>query len=186
MASHAVWSRPLDSARLVITSISWVSRTRSAAVSCLGVTCYPFGSTGGGEPFNLSVEPGRSRLRCGGSPGTPDCSQRLVGRQRRACQKTGSRIPTTAAAEQPCAAPIPASVGSRSRLVPGPPSGAIAPSQHAAKIRLVIFSAAVASGPGCDRGRADSAYRSGRSREWVKTKNPDASAATREAEEDWS
>jgi hypothetical protein len=32
----------------------------------------------------------------------------------------------------------------------------------------------------------DSAYRSGRSREWVKKKNPDASAATREAEEDWS
>jgi bifunctional non-homologous end joining protein LigD len=34
--------------------------------------------------------------------------------------------------------------------------------------------------------RKDSAYRSGRSREWVKKKNPDASAATREAEEDWS
>jgi len=26
----------------------------------------------------------------------------------------------------------------------------------------------------------------GRSRDWVKKKNPDASAATREAEEDWS
>jgi hypothetical protein len=38
----------------------------------------------------------------------------------------------------------------------------IAPSQHAAKIGLVIFSAAVASGPGCDRGRADPTDRSAR------------------------
>jgi bifunctional non-homologous end joining protein LigD len=34
--------------------------------------------------------------------------------------------------------------------------------------------------------RKDSTYRSGRSRDWGKKKNPDASAATREAEEDWS
>jgi bifunctional non-homologous end joining protein LigD len=34
--------------------------------------------------------------------------------------------------------------------------------------------------------RNDSTYGSGRSRDWVKKKNPDASAATREAEEDWS
>jgi hypothetical protein len=34
--------------------------------------------------------------------------------------------------------------------------------------------------------RKDSAYRSGRSRDWVKKKDPDAPAATREAEEDWS
>src|SRR5215813_9450734 len=40
-----------------------------------------------------SLEPARSPLRCNGSPETPDCSQKLVGRQRRACQKTGSRIP---------------------------------------------------------------------------------------------
>jgi hypothetical protein len=33
--------------------------------------------------------------------------------------------------------------------------------------------------------RKNSPYRFGRCREWVK-KNPDASAATREAEEDWS
>jgi hypothetical protein len=40
--------------------------------------------------------------------------------------------------------------------------------------------------PGILSKRKDSAYRSGRCREWVKKKNPDASAATREAEEDWS
>ena len=34
--------------------------------------------------------------------------------------------------------------------------------------------------------RKDSAYRSGRSPDWLKMKNPDAPAVTREAEEDWS
>jgi ATP-dependent DNA ligase len=34
--------------------------------------------------------------------------------------------------------------------------------------------------------RKDSVYGSGRSRDWVKKKNPDEPAATREAEEDWS
>jgi bifunctional non-homologous end joining protein LigD len=34
------------------------------------------------------------------------------------------------------------------------------------------------------KGR-DSPYRSGRSRDWVKSKNPDAPAVRREAEEDW-
>ena len=34
--------------------------------------------------------------------------------------------------------------------------------------------------------RKDSAYRSGRSPDWLKMKNPDAPAMTREAEEDWS
>jgi ATP-dependent DNA ligase len=33
--------------------------------------------------------------------------------------------------------------------------------------------------------RKDSAYRSGRSPDWLKIKNPDASAVKREAEEDW-
>jgi hypothetical protein len=33
--------------------------------------------------------------------------------------------------------------------------------------------------------RKDSAYRSGRSPDWPKKKNPDALAVTREAEEDW-
>jgi bifunctional non-homologous end joining protein LigD len=33
--------------------------------------------------------------------------------------------------------------------------------------------------------RKHSRYRSGRSRDWVKTKNPAAPAAKREAEEDW-
>jgi hypothetical protein len=34
--------------------------------------------------------------------------------------------------------------------------------------------------------RKDSAYRSGRSADWIKSKNPDAPAMKREAEEDWS
>src|SRR5215475_6470362 len=34
--------------------------------------------------------------------------------------------------------------------------------------------------------RKDSPYRSGRSPDWLKMKNPDAPAVTREAEEDWS
>jgi bifunctional non-homologous end joining protein LigD len=34
--------------------------------------------------------------------------------------------------------------------------------------------------------RKDSAYRSGRSPDWLKMKNPEASAVKREAEEDWS
>jgi bifunctional non-homologous end joining protein LigD len=33
--------------------------------------------------------------------------------------------------------------------------------------------------------RLGSPYRSGRSRHWVKKKNPDAPVVTREAEEDW-
>ena len=34
--------------------------------------------------------------------------------------------------------------------------------------------------------RKDSMYRSGRSPDWLKMKNPEASAVKREAEEDWS
>jgi ATP-dependent DNA ligase len=33
--------------------------------------------------------------------------------------------------------------------------------------------------------RLGSVYRSGRSRDWLKFKNPDAAAVKREAEEDW-
>jgi bifunctional non-homologous end joining protein LigD len=33
--------------------------------------------------------------------------------------------------------------------------------------------------------RRDSSYRSGRSSDWLKSKNPDAPAVRREAEEDW-
>ena len=33
--------------------------------------------------------------------------------------------------------------------------------------------------------RRDSSYRSGRSPDWIKSKNPDAPAVKREAEEDW-
>jgi len=43
--------------------------------------------------FNLSVGPGRSPLRCSAAHGILDCSQRLAGRQKRACRKTDSRIP---------------------------------------------------------------------------------------------
>jgi hypothetical protein len=41
--------------------------------------------------------------------------------------------------------------------------------------------------PGRQRtaGRKDSAYRSGRSPDWIKMKNPSAPAVKREAEEDW-
>jgi hypothetical protein len=45
------------------------------------------------ESFNPSIEPAQCPLRCNGLLETPDCFQRLEGRQRRACQKTGSRIP---------------------------------------------------------------------------------------------
>jgi hypothetical protein len=38
---------------------------------------------------NLSLELERSPLRCNGALGIPDCSQRLVGRQKKSCQKTG-------------------------------------------------------------------------------------------------
>jgi ATP-dependent DNA ligase len=34
--------------------------------------------------------------------------------------------------------------------------------------------------------RLGSRYRSGRSTDWLKSKNPDASAVKREAEEDWN
>ena len=34
--------------------------------------------------------------------------------------------------------------------------------------------------------RKDATYRSGRSSDWLKTKNPNAPAVRREAEEDWS
>jgi ATP-dependent DNA ligase len=36
-----------------------------------------------------------------------------------------------------------------------------------------------------DQSRKDSPYRSGRSTDWLKVKNPDAPAVKREAEEDW-
>jgi hypothetical protein len=36
-----------------------------------------------------------------------------------------------------------------------------------------------------ERGGADSAYRSGRSPDWLKMKNPTCAAVKREAEEDW-
>ena len=47
--------------------------------------------------------------------------------------------------------------------------------QHACKLGL----------EGIVSKRKDSRYRSGRSPHWIKTKNPDAPAVKREAEEDW-
>jgi ATP-dependent DNA ligase len=47
--------------------------------------------------------------------------------------------------------------------------------RHACKLGLV----------GIASKRKDSTYRSGRSPDWLKMKNPDAPAVTREAEEDW-
>jgi ATP-dependent DNA ligase len=47
---------------------------------------------------------------------------------------------------------------------------------------LRLVSKLLASGP----MRTISPYRSGRSPDWLKMKNPDAPAMTREAEEDWS
>ena len=47
---------------------------------------------------------------------------------------------------------------------------------HACKLRL----------EGIVSKRKDSTYRSGRSPDWLKMKNPTCAAVTREAEEDWS
>jgi hypothetical protein len=48
-----------------------------------------------------------------------------------------------------------------------------------------LFSAMPARwGPKASK-RKDSAYRSGRSPDWLKMKNPACAAVTREAEEDW-
>ena len=49
-----------------------------------------------------------------------------------------------------------------------------------------VFAHACKMGPeGIVSKRKDSAYRSGRSPDWLKMKNPEASAVKREAEEDW-
>jgi len=42
------------------------------------------------------------------------------------------------------------------------------------------------AGPFAGQGRKDSAYRSGRSPDWLKMKNSNAPAVKREAEEDWA
>jgi ATP-dependent DNA ligase len=57
----------------------------------------------------------------------------------------------------------------------------------AASFRPTVFAHACKLGlEGIVSKRKDSAYRSGRSPDWLKMKNPDAPAVTREAEEDWS
>ena len=51
--------------------------------------------------------------------------------------------------------------------------------------RLVFEHACLLGCEGIVSKRKDSRYRSGRSRHWVKIKNPAAPAVKREAEEDW-
>ena len=48
-----------------------------------------------------------------------------------------------------------------------------------------VFAHACKMGQGIVSKRKDSAYRSGRSPDWLKMKNPNAPAVKREAEEDW-
>jgi bifunctional non-homologous end joining protein LigD len=53
-------------------------------------------------------------------------------------------------------------------------------------LESVVFQHACKTGlEGIDSKRLGSRYRSGRSRDWLKFKNPEAPAVKREAEEDW-
>jgi bifunctional non-homologous end joining protein LigD len=59
--------------------------------------------------------------------------------------------------------------------------------EHIAEPGDVVFKHACKLGfEGIVSKRLGSSYRSGRSRDWIKTKNPAAPAVKREAEEDWS
>jgi hypothetical protein len=59
--------------------------------------------------------------------------------------------------------------------------------EHIAEPGDVVFRHACKLGfEGIVSKRLGSPYRSGRSRDWIKTKNPAAPAVKREAEEDWS
>ena len=56
----------------------------------------------------------------------------------------------------------------------------------AARLRLTVFQHACKMGlEGIVSKRLGSTYRSGRSPDWLKFKNPEAPAVKREAEEDW-
>ena len=72
------------------------------------------------------------------------------------------------------------------RLVRKPRSGLVLNAQFEQDGRRLVFEHACLLGcEGIVSKRKDSRYRSGRSRHWVKIKNPAAPAVKREAEEDW-
>jgi bifunctional non-homologous end joining protein LigD len=59
--------------------------------------------------------------------------------------------------------------------------------EHIAERGDIVFRHACKLGfEGIVSKRLGSAYRSGRSRDWLKLKNPNAPAVKREAEEDWT
>jgi ATP-dependent DNA ligase len=63
---------------------------------------------------------------------------------------------------------------------------ALPPGFIAATARLIFAHACKLGLEGIVSKRRDSPYRSGRSPHWIKSKNPNAPAVKREAEEDWS
>jgi bifunctional non-homologous end joining protein LigD len=71
------------------------------------------------------------------------------------------------------------------RLIRKPRCGLVLNAQFEHDGPLVFEHACLLGCEGIVSKRKDSRYRSGRSRHWVKTKNPAAPAATREIEEDW-
>ena len=72
------------------------------------------------------------------------------------------------------------------RLVRKPRSGLVLNGQYEQDGRLVFEHACLLGCEGIVSKRKNSRYRSGRSRDWVKCKNPAAPAVKREAEENWS
>jgi len=72
------------------------------------------------------------------------------------------------------------------RLVRKPRSGLVLNVQFEQDGQLVFEHACLLGCEGIVSKRKNSRYRSGRSRDWVKSKNPAAPALKREAEEDWS
>jgi bifunctional non-homologous end joining protein LigD len=65
-------------------------------------------------------------------------------------------------------------------------SGPIGPNEHFAGDGAIVFREACRVGcEGIVSKRLGSSYRSGRTMNWIKVKNPNAPAVKREAEEDW-
>src|SRR5262249_37626266 len=71
------------------------------------------------------------------------------------------------------------------KLVQKPRAGLLLNAQFEDDGPLVFQHACIRGCEGIVSKRKHSRYRSGRSRDWVKTKNPNAPAVKREAEEDW-
>jgi ATP-dependent DNA ligase len=71
------------------------------------------------------------------------------------------------------------------RLIRNPRSGLVLNAQFKQDGPLVFEHACLLGCEGIVSKRKNSRYRSGRSRDWVKSKNPAAPAVKREAEEDW-